>query len=428
MTARFRSAGRKVVSAILLGVGGLLVAGCAAQTETGPLIAPAACAEAGRWLDPATKQVLDAPAVFAGLAEKDVVLLGESHTERDHHLWQSQTIAGLKALRSNLVLGFEMFPRSVQPALDAWSAGEVSREEFLKQSRWSEVWGYNSELYMPMFEQARVNRSRMIALNVDRGLISQVGRDGWDAVAEQEREGLTDPAPASATYRESLARVFLAKTRHGAVTGAGGAASAAGANEGEPDMEKILSSERFENFVQAQIIWDRAMAEGLAAAAKADPSALVVGVMGRGHVEFGYGVPHQLADLGIENVAILIPVDAGEECNNIEPALADAVFTVDPARIESAERPKPRLGVLIEAVEAGVRVLRITENSVAEAANLIVGDIIVTAAGIPVRENRELVEVIQRQAPGTWLPLDVRRGDDVISIIAKFPSLLREAQ
>ena len=414
--------------ALLFAAGSLLAAGCVAKTEAVPTPTQTACAGAGQWLDPATKQILDARSVYAGLAGKDVVLLGESHTARDHHLWQTQTIAGLQALQPNLVVGFEMFPRSVQSALDAWSAGDLARAEFLKQSRWSEVWGYDPDFYMPMFEQARLTRTPMIALNVDRSLISQVGREGWASVAENDREGVSDPAPASEAYRESLGRVFLAKMRHGTGSSTGGASGAAGAADGKPTLESVMESEAFDNFVAAQITWDRAMAEGLAAAKKDDPSALVVGVMGRGHVENGYGVPHQLADLGVENVAILIPVNAGEECNTAGPTLADAVFTVDPSEIQTVDRPKPRLGVIIEAAESGIRILRITENSVAEGAELAVGDVIVAAAGIEVRENRELVEVIQRQAPGTWLPLDVRRGDDAISIVAKFPPLPKEVQ
>ena len=167
----------------------LAAAGCATSTVPDAQAASASCAEAGRWVDPATKRVLDARALLAELAGRDVVLLGEQHTAKDHHVWQAQTIAALQALKPDIVLGFEMFPRSVQPALDAWTSGATSRKEFLEQSRWSEVWGYESDLYMPIFEQARVNRTPMVALNVARTLISKVGRDGWASVAGDDREG-----------------------------------------------------------------------------------------------------------------------------------------------------------------------------------------------------------------------------------------------
>jgi S1-C subfamily serine protease len=34
----------------------------------------------------------------------------------------------------------------------------------------------------------------------------------------------------------------------------------------------------------------------------------------------------------------------------------------------------------------------------------------------------DLVEAVQRQAPGTWLPLKVRRGAETIELVAKFPA------
>ena len=54
------------------------------------------------------------------------------------------------------------------------------------------------------------------------------------------------------------------------------------------------------------------MAEALARSRRLAGSAgekpLVVGVMGSGHIRFGYGVPHQLRDLGVKNIGTLLPV------------------------------------------------------------------------------------------------------------------------
>ena len=58
-----------------------------------------------------------------------------------------------------------------------------------------------------LFDRARLNRIRMIALNIDRGLVSRVGRDGWAAVPADAREGLSNPAPASPGYLRELAGV-----------------------------------------------------------------------------------------------------------------------------------------------------------------------------------------------------------------------------
>ena len=66
-----------------------------------------------------------------------------------------------------MVIGFEMFPRRVQPALDRWVAGELTEAEFLQQAEWGKVWSMPAELYLPLFHFARMNRIPMLALNID---------------------------------------------------------------------------------------------------------------------------------------------------------------------------------------------------------------------------------------------------------------------
>jgi uncharacterized iron-regulated protein len=420
--------GRPALTAACLALMLLAASSCVATMETKVGVAETACVNSGRWHDPATGQTLDARQVFVELAGKDIVLLGERHTSREDHLWQAQTIAGLHALKPNIVAGFEMFPRSVQPALDAWSNGELSRTEFLEQSRWSQVWGYGAEFYMPMFDHARLNRIPMVALNVDRALISKVGREGWASISEKDREGVSEPAAAPQAYRESLARVFLSKMQHSSAKPAGASVDDANALGTEAKLESIMASEPYGRFVQAQLTWDRAMAEGLASAKEDNPDALVVGVMGRGHIEYRHGVPHQLSALGFDNVAVLIPIDAGTECNEDTATLADAVFVVDPTASEAAKPAKPRLGVVIETTAKGVRILRVADDSVAAQAALAAGDIIVGAAGTPIKENADLLRIIERQAPGTWLPLSILRCDEDLDIVAKFPTSFESVQ
>ena len=50
------------------------------------------------------------------------------------------------------------------------------------------------------------------------------------------------------------------------------------------------------------------------------------------------------------------------------------------------------------------------------------GDVITFAAGVAVRATGELIAIVGRQAPGTWLPLEVRRDGSLLSLVAKFPA------
>jgi uncharacterized iron-regulated protein len=411
-----------LLTAALLGIFGLsqMVAAAGSKENAGE-----ACQAVGTWLDPETGKVLAAATLMPLLSERKIVLLGERHDAAEHHRWQLHMLAGLHAYEPRLVVGFEMYPRSVQPALDAWSKGELSERDFLAASRWPEVWGYGSDMYLPLFHFVRQHRLPMVALNVDRSLVSRVGDEGWSAVPRDEREGLSDPAPASEAYRRRLAEVYLAKRQHrsGESPQGEGADRPHARNLGEaPDLSEVLDSDGFARFVEAQLTWDRAMAEAIVDARRGNPDALVVGILGRGHIEYGHGVPHQLADLGESDVAVLLPVETGTACQALEAGVADAAFLVTPDDSVDVKPAKPRLGIVIESADGGIRVLKVVEGSVAEATGLAPGDIIVSAATFPVARVSELIEIVQRQAPGTWLPLEVRRDGETRRFVAKFPS------
>ena len=340
------------------------------------LLSPAAaadCVPVGGWVAPGGAR-LDSR-FLSSMSKKSVVLLGETHDSHEHHRWQLHTLAALHAQRPDLVLGFEMFPRRVQGALDRWVAGELSEAEFLAAADWRKVWNMDPALYLPLFHYARMHRIPMLALDVERG--------GRAAAAPR-------PAPPSAGYRELLERTYA---QH-------------------PQSD-------FERFVESQTRHDRVMAQSIADALAKRPGALVVGIMGRGHVVHGYGVPHQLADLGVREVAVLLPWDRDQPCERLVAGLADAVFGV--AAPEVTQRPL--LGISIEQAEGGVRIAAVSKGSIAERAGLRAGDLLLEIAGRPAKDPADVREAVQRQAPGTWLPLRVRRGDKVAEIVAKFPPL-----
>lgn len=262
----------------------------------------------GAWVYPGNNEKRDD--VLVALAKRGVVLLGESHDEAEHHRWQLHTIAALFSHRPDMVLGFEMFPRRVQPVLDRWSKGELNETTFLREVDWPQIWGIAGELYLPLFHFARMHRLPMLALNVDRATNRRVAAQGFAAVARGEREGVGDPAPASSSYRDRLFEWFK---KH---PGAGAEARA--------------DSEPFERFVRAQLFWDRAMAEAIAGARR-DGRPLVVGIMGSGHVEYGDGVPYQLAALGVDDVVTALPWRADTDYPADHPGIADVLFGVAPS-------------------------------------------------------------------------------------------------
>ncbi len=263
----------------------------------------------GTWVYPRGNEKPDDALIT--LAKHGVVLLGELHDQAEHHRWQLHTIAALFNQRPDTVLGFEMFPRRVQPVLDRWSKGELNEANFLREVDWPHIWGFADALYLPLFHFARMHRLPMLALNIDRATNRRVATKGLASVLGTEREGVGDPAPASSSYRDRLFEWF---NKHRAAS-----------------QDARAVSERFERFVCAQQFWDRAMAEVIAGARRDLRQPLVVGIMGSGHIEYGDGVPYQLAALRIDDVATVLPWPADTEYPIHDPPIADVLFGVEPA-------------------------------------------------------------------------------------------------
>jgi len=222
-------------------------------------------------------------------------------------------------------------------------------------------------------------------------------------------------------YQRVLARAYLAtKTlQPGATDRAAQGPDLPALDEAE--LTEAMKEPEFKRFVEAQLTWDRAMAEALAEARQNFGNAVVVGILGSGHVAGGHGVPRQLRALGIYEPASLIPAAVDMACTLIGTGYADAIFTL-PRTDEAPAPEQPRLGVLLREGDGPPRIDRVVDDSVAEIAGLKAGDQVVRAAGLAMRSAEDLMEVVARQAPGTWLPLSIRRDGQEIDIIAKFPT------
>jgi hypothetical protein len=145
----------------------------------------------------------------------------------------------------------------------------------------------------------------MVALNCDRPLVTLVGRDGWQALPETERDWLTPAAEALPDYRRYLFEIT------------GGARPGRAAQSPEDPA--------FDRFVRAQQVWDRAFACVIAEVLGRAAGGPVVGIIGRGHLEYGFGTPWQLVNLGISDVAIALPEPWDAPIAPSEPPIADLV-------------------------------------------------------------------------------------------------------
>ncbi|TDI77679.1 MAG: PDZ domain-containing protein [Betaproteobacteria bacterium] len=363
------------------------------------------CVPVASWVVPGGKKVSDTE-VISRAVNQSVVLLGEEHANPEHHRWQLQMLVSLYTLHPDMVIGFEMFPRRVQNVLDQWVAGEFSVAEFLVAVDWKHVWSTDASAYLPLFHFARMNRIPMVALNIDVHLRQEISLKGFDSISDDKLKGVTRPAVPSVAYLDYLMPIYKKHDRDNK-------------DKGEISRDDL----DFQRFVGGQQLWDRSMAQALHSALSRPGRPLVVGIMGAGHIKYGYGVPHQLKDLGIEDVAMFLPWDGSKACEHFVPGIADAVFGVA-SYIAPHVPHRQRLGIRFEMVQNGALVLQIEKGSIAEASGIKNGDTITDIAGLEVKQINDVVEAVQRQAPGTWLPLRVKRGGETIEIIAKFPAVM----
>jgi len=345
---------------------------------------------------------------WSALAGQDVVLLGEQHDSAAHHRWQLATLTALHALRPTLVIGLEMLPREAQPALDDWVAGKLSESAFLRRSGWYRYWGLDADLYLPILHFARERALPLVALNVtperrDRLVEAFLGRaSGEDPASGVEGEFGAIPAPRQPgqRYRERLATSF---------------------HEHAPDD---IGDAALDEFIAAQLIWDVAMADALARRLGETQGngqtrrPLAVAIMGRGHVEYGDGVAHQLQTLGIPQVATLLPVAAEEACR-ADPTLATALFVVAPEPGEKTATPK--LGVAVETTAEGLKVTHVAAGSPAQQAGLRVDDILTRVAERALTQPAELAALMARVLPGSRLPLVILRDGQRQALEAALP-------
>lgn len=198
------------------------------------------------------------------------VYLGELHDNPDHHKMQAAVIEALAKRGRNVIVGFEMFTRPVQENLNGWTLGWWSEEEFIEKSDWKKQWGFDFALYRPIFEATKKYRLPMVALNVPRDWVRQVGRTGFASLSPEIRAQVPEIDLTNQDHRS----IFTALMG------------------GHP-----MTGERGEFVYSAQVLWDEGMADTalkyLAQAPTTSNTVFAV-VAGGGHLMYGQGINYRI--------------------------------------------------------------------------------------------------------------------------------------
>lgn len=264
------------------------------------------------------RRLPDLDAIIPELADRQVVFVGEIHDRYSHHLNQLAVIRGLQRRHPDLVIALEFFQQPFQRHLDDYVAGKISEKEMLRRTEYFSRWQIDYRHYRPILRHAREAGLKLLALNVPAELTRKVGRQGLEGLDAEERAKLPEIRGAGEAYRERLKSVY---------------------------EQHLEGGGSFEHFVEAQLLWDEAMAEHAAQFLRRYPGRPMVVLAGAGHIAFGAGIPARLKRR--------VEVDTAVVINDPQEALtadiADFVLLTEPVPLP----PRGRLGIFMETASRG---------------------------------------------------------------------------
>lgn len=209
-----------------------------------------------------------------------VVFVGERHDAAEHHKLQLEVLKGLKEKGKSLAIGMEMFEGSGQKTLDAWSAGKVPTNSFVKvyQLNWRNV---PYRLYEDIFNYARDNHIPIVALNAPQEIVKKVSQQGLSSLTNDDRRLLPPgiDAEVSDAYLDFIRTPYAVHGRNG---------------------------DHFRHICEAQMLRNRVMASRVRDYNQLHPESVMV-VLAGGHAREKGGVPAELGNLPFKIILPPIP-------------------------------------------------------------------------------------------------------------------------
>lgn len=235
------------------------------------------------------------------------VYLGENHATKPHQQLQADIIKALVNRGRRVVVGLEMYTRPKQDWLDQWSAGSLSETDFLEKSEWKTQWGFPFEFYKPVFDAAKENKLPMVALNVPRDWVRQVGRQGLKALTTEQRLQLPSD-------------IYLGNKAHKMVF--------EGLMGGHP-----MTGPAADNVYSAQVLWDEGMADTAIKWMEryGDDKTVFVVIAGSGHIMYNQGINYRI-DRRTKKKGVTVVMGQASGPVQVARGLGDFVYITEEAK------------------------------------------------------------------------------------------------
>ncbi len=355
--------------------------------------------------DTRTGELLSPPQLAERLAGVDMLVIGESHTDIESHNVQLRVIQELHRAGRQVLVGLEMFPYTQQEHLDRWAKKMLSENDFVESAEWYKYWGYHWNYYRDIFLFARDNGVRMFGVNVPRETISKVRTEGFDALDEEQQAHVPPSVDTDNDEQREMFKAFF---------------------EDDDELHAMLDDEAWEGMFRAQCTWDAAMGWNALKALKdhGGENAIMVVLIGSGHVTYGLGLERQVRLHHDGEVATLIPVDLDddEEEPTVQASYANFVWGVPEFEYELY----PSLGVSLSGSIGPEprKVIQVSEHSPAEMAGVEVGDVILGLGDTVIDASPAMREAIAGYRWGDVAPLQIERNGERMSLEVPFRRVL----
>lgn len=212
------------------------------------------------------------------ISQKHIIFVGEQHSELSHHKFQLTIIEEIKRRGYKVAVGLEMFKERDQNILDDWIKDKIDEATFIK--KFYENWGSNWKLYGDIFKFAKDNKIPLIGLNVPKEITKKVGQLGFQSLTQEELKYL----PPNVSCQIDKKYIDLLKSVFG---------------------HKSESNKNFNNFCEAQVLWDQAMAFYIDRFLKSNSEYKMVVLAGTIH-SWKYGIPKQIQKYGKYKILTII--------------------------------------------------------------------------------------------------------------------------
>jgi len=231
-------------------------------------------------------QAIDFRQLTAGLAEADVVFIGEYHTHPAAHLLQMQLLAALYQQDPRLIVSMEQFSRDAQPVIDQYLTGEIGEQQLIDAA---DAWSNYASDYRPLVDYARQHQLTLVAANTPLAVVRCVAIEGPEVVGRLTDSAqnwvaadLSNPAPAYLEKYQQVGRsmAFSCHQPDEADKGNKEPSSEAVHHHGHGKAGRVKR-----HSFSAQLARDNTMAESIYRALQANPQHRVLHTNGTFHSE-----------------------------------------------------------------------------------------------------------------------------------------------